>query len=127
MTHKIPISSLAVKCDEKELLDCPFCGSDVVEVTDDQLRTRCEHCGAMGPYFHLVGSKSLKLAWNTRTSENAKSVLVIDEENYAKLLFAYVYPKSDEKLWEHLEENFLKEAKYLSKNASQFMRIERDT
>ena len=56
-----------------ELLSCPFCGSDVVELTDDESKTRCEHCGAEGPKFHLFNGKKRIKAWNTRNKPSPEA------------------------------------------------------
>lgn len=64
-----------------------------------------------------------------RTAENEKSVMVIDEEKYAKELFEICEYPNPEK-WEETEEwnreVWRKRASIISKNAKSFMRIEKD-
>lgn len=66
---------------------------------------------------------------NQRTAENEKSVLVIDEEKYAKELFEICEYPNPEK-WEETEEwnreVWRKRASIISQNAKSFMRIEKE-
>ena len=53
-----------------ELLPCPFCGSQSLQMTDS--RIRCKNCGALGPQVVGAGELGVCECWNTREkiSEN---------------------------------------------------------
>ncbi len=50
-----------------ERLDCPFCGSDEVQVFELHQgiwAVSCDNCEAFGP--HKIGKEKVEAAWNTR-------------------------------------------------------------
>lgn len=120
---KIPLPELGLDCEKKELKDCPFCGHEANNFMASGAPVWCanSHCG-------LNNGVMTKELWNTRTAENAKSVLVIDENNFAQEISNVIFPNSTT-LWKVLPEEakrtFKDYAKHLSQNAASFMRIEK--
>lgn len=126
--------------EKKELNDCPFCGSKgiIKEYGLDGWRGRCSKgCCTTGD--STMDKRQVIKSWNTRTAENEKSVLVIDEEKLAAYLFEEnqnnLYGK-DALTWEVALEyekekdatchSFREKAKHLSQKVKSFMRIEKE-
>lgn len=124
---KIPLPELGLDCEKKELKDCPFCGYQpendnrtTVHSETEKISVNfgffCRKCG-VSKGCYPTERKAID-AWNTRTSENQKAVLVIDEE---KILYMfYDRDAMGRKLWEKRPEEIVE---YLSQNAKQFIKI----
>lgn len=129
---KIPLTELGMDVEKKELKDCPFCGSNKVQLLNPILDRKydCISCRGCGMDFNCneILTSEIIEKWNTRTADNAKSVLVIDEEKAAIEMIPIRYNNQCPfALYSegHLSKRKLIEiiAKHLSQNAKQFMKI----
>lgn len=95
MQTKIPLPELGLDCEK--IKACPFHTKDTIG---------CSYCNEDNMY-------------NTRTAENEKSVLVIDEEKLEDVLLHWMSTTIYSMIGKGL-------AKHLSQNAKSFMRIEKE-
>lgn len=136
---KIPLPELGLDCEKKELKDCPFCGYQpendnrtTVHSETEKISVNfgffCRKCG-VSKGCYPTERKAID-AWNTRTSENQKAVLVIDEEKLRLELIPLIAQLVCE--WEirprfgegsDRSDLIIKFTKDLSQNAKSFIKI----
>lgn len=133
---KIPLSELGLDCEKKELKDCPFCGSMVSFIGEARAfdnifvgkigQIICPNCFSRA-HGDMRKKEECVKAWNTRTAENEKSVLVIEEDILARAIFLWAQNrKSIEYTDVYSTNNSISLSEHLSQNAKSFMRIEKE-
>lgn len=137
--NKIPLPDLGLDCEKKELKDCPFCGGKPCNSANNYETpsgrdyivkhfVECMNCEGRTKEYDT--EKQANQSWNTRTAENEKIVLFIDEEKLAIQICLGENPNRDIKYWEKLpnitKTMFRQQANRQSQNAKSFMRIEKE-
>lgn len=122
---KIRLVDLGLSCEKKEyspkeLAPCSICGHKEFHIRPYKTTVSCPvsiECRLCRFTVEMQSWQALEKWWNTRTAENEKSVLLIDEEKLAILI-------GDS---EYFDIGFTEKlAKELSQNAKSFMSIQKE-